>query len=79
MSSGSSGRKHQPSLHDPKAVADLEPTAEWAARNKSQANDKAAVKDALHATETAKESKQPESNSKKKVSFSIGHLIIRSC
>jgi hypothetical protein len=78
MSSGSSGRKHQPSLHDPKAVTDLEPTAEWAARNKPQPN-KAAVKDALHATETAKESKQPESNSKKKVSLSRGHLIIRSC
>jgi hypothetical protein len=78
MSSGSSGRKHQPSLHDPKAVTDLEPTAEWAARNRSQPNNKAAVKDALHATETVKESKQSESSSKKKVSLSIGHVIIRS-
>ena len=79
MSSGSSGRKHQASLHDPKAVTDTEPTAEWATRNRPQLNDKAAVKDALHATETVKKPEQSESNSKKKVSLSIGDLIIRPC
>jgi hypothetical protein len=69
MSSGSSGRKHQASQHDPKAITDMEPTAEWAALHRPQPNDKLTTKDASQAAEKTKKSEKAKSTGEKKASL----------
>jgi hypothetical protein len=69
MSSGSSGRKHQPSQHDPKAATDMEPAAGWAALHRPQRNDKLTTKDASHAAEETKKSGKEKSTGEKKASL----------
>jgi hypothetical protein len=74
MSSGSSGREHQASLHDSKALTDMEPTVEWAARHRQQHNDELATKDASRATEETKKSGKTKSTGKKEVSYLVEDL-----
>jgi hypothetical protein len=79
MSSGSSGRKDQASLHNPKALTDMEPTADWAARYGQQPKDKKAMEEASRATEQTKKSGKTESTGKKKVSYLVEDLLTWSC
>jgi hypothetical protein len=79
MSSGSSGRKDQASLHNSKDLTDMEPTVDWAARQGQQPKDKLTTKDASLPTEDTKKSGNPKSGGKKKVSCFVEDLMTWSC
>ena len=77
--SGSSGRGHQPSMHDAKDKTDMDPGAEWAARNKKPPEDKMTAKDALPASKEKGKVKRTKSTDKKSVSCSMNlhhHLVM---
>jgi hypothetical protein len=67
MSSGSSGRDPQASLHDPKATTDMEPSQEWAARHRPNAQDKNKLKDSLIARTEDGEKSAVAKSAKKKI------------
>jgi hypothetical protein len=76
--SGSSGRGHQPSMHDSKDETDMDPRTEWKFGSRKPLEDKMTAKDAGPTPKEKGEVKRTKSTDKKSVSCSMNlhHLAI---